>query len=233
MMVARLGNKYLADLEPWKLQKTNPEVVKEIMFTALNITAQLSQILEPFLPDTAQSIREMLKIDKVFKGFLDGHEIGEGKLLFSKVEDEDVERQTKKLARDKGQEADNKEMAASASATLSLQRSFKENINFDDFMKMDIRVGTIISAEKVKKADKLLQLSVDLNSEVRTIVSGISQQFTPEEIVGKQVSVLCNLEPRKLKGVESQGMILMAEDASGKLSFVSPEAGFASGSEIR
>ena len=233
MMVARLGNKYLADLEPWKLQKTNPEVVKEIMFTALNITAKLSQILEPFLPDTAQSIREMLKIDKVFKGFLDGHEIGEGKLLFSKVEDEDVERQTKKLARDKGQEADNKEMAASASATLSLQRSFKENINFDDFMKMDIRVGTIISAEKVKKADKLLQLSVDLNSEVRTIVSGISQQFTPEEIVGKQVSVLCNLEPRKLKGVESQGMILMAEDASGKLSFVSPEAGFASGSEIR
>ena len=230
MNLARFGNKYLADQEPWKLQKTDPEAVKQIMFNALNITAFLADAFEPFLPDTCAKIRLMLKIDKVFKGFLDGHEIGEGKLLFSKVEDSDVEHQIQKLSKDKPVVEETEENTAN---TESMTRPFKENINFDDFMKMDIRVGTITSAEKVKKADKLLQLSVDLGTEIRTIVSGIALQFTPEEIIGKQVSVLCNLEPRKLKGVESQGMILMAEDASGKLSFMSPDSDFESGAEIR
>jgi methionyl-tRNA synthetase len=229
MNLARFGNKFLADLEPWKLQKTDPEAVKKIMFSALNITAYLAQAIAPFLPDTASNIREMLKIDVDFKGFLDGHEIGEAKLLFSKVEDEEVEKQMEKLAKPKTSAS-----TPETSAPLSLQeRPFKENINFDDFMKMDIRVGTITTAEKVKKADKLLQLSVDLGSETRTIVSGIAQHYSPEEVIGKQVSVMCNLEPRKLKGVLSQGMILMAEDSAGKLIFVSPESGFENGAEIR
>jgi len=230
MNLARFGNKYLADQEPWKLQKTDPEAVKQIMFNALNITAFLADAFEPFLPDTCKEIRSMLKIDKVFKGFLDGHEIGEGKLLFSKVEDSDVEHQIQKLSKDKPVVEETEENTAN---TESMTRPFKENINFDDFIKMDIRVGTITAAEKVKKADKLLQLSVDLGSEVRTIVSGIALQFTPEDIIGKQVSVLCNLEPRRLKGAESQGMILMAEDASGKLSFIGPDSDFENGAEIR
>jgi methionyl-tRNA synthetase len=230
MNLARFGNKYLADQEPWKLQKTDPEAVKQIMFSALNITAFLADAFEPFLPDTCKEIRSMLKIDKVFKGFLDGHEIGEGKLLFSKVEDSDVEHQIQKLSKDKPVVEETEENTAN---TESMTRPFKENINFDDFIKMDIRVGTITAAEKVKKADKLLQLSVDLGSEVRTIVSGIALQFTPEDIIGKQVSVLCNLEPRRLKGAESQGMILMAEDASGKLSFIGPDSDFENGAEIR
>jgi len=151
-------------------------------------------------------------------------------LLFSKVEDSDVEHQIQKLSKDKPVVEETEENTAN---TESMTRPFKENINFDDFIKMDIRVGTITAAEKVKKADKLLQLSVDLGSEVRTIVSGIALQFTPEDIIGKQVSVLCNLEPRRLKGAESQGMILMAEDASGKLSFIGPDSDFENGAEIR
>ena len=230
MNLARFGNKYLADQEPWKLQKTDPEAVKQIMFNALNITAYLADAFEPFLPDTCIEIRSMLKIDKVFKGFLDGHEIGEGKLLFSKVEDSDVEHQMQKLSKAKPMVEETQENTANSE---SMTRSFKDNISFDEFMKMDIRVGTITSAEKVKKADKLLHLNVDLGSEVRTIVSGIAMQFTPEEIIGKQVSVLCNLEPRKLKGVESQGMILMAEDNTGKLSFIRPESIFENGADIR
>jgi methionyl-tRNA synthetase len=240
MNLARHGNKFLADLEPWKLQKTDPEAVKKIMFSALNITAYLAEAVEPFLPETTQNIREMLRIDALFRGFLEGHEIGEAKLLFTKVEDEEVEKQMAKLT---GQKAVGNGVVSALGTSaplshqetgpLSLQRPFKDNINFDDFMKMDIRVGTITEAEKVKKADKLLQLTVDLGSETRTIVSGIALHYSPEDVIGKQVTVLCNLEPRKLKGVMSQGMILMAEDSSGKLMFVSPEAGFENGAEVR
>ncbi|MEX2596599.1 MAG: methionine--tRNA ligase [Salibacteraceae bacterium] len=231
MNLARFGNKYLADQEPWKLQKTDPEAVRKIMFNALNITANLADAFEPFLPDTANLIREMLKIDRVFKGFLDGHEIDEAKLLFTKVEDEAIEKQTLKLKKEAM--TNNLQSNSESAQSDGVVRPFKENISFDDFMKMDIRIGTITAAEKVEKADKLLKLSVDLGSEARTIVSGIALQFKPEDVIGKQVSVLCNLEPRKIRGVESQGMILMAEDAEGKLSFVTPEAGFESGSEIR
>jgi len=231
MNLARFGNKYLADREPWKLQKTDPEAVKSIMFNALNITAHLAEVLEPFLPETAIRIREMLKIDTVFKGFLDGHEIGEAKLLFSKVEDDLIDQQMAKLK--PVESAPTAEAASVAPADSGVGRPFKDNISFDDFMKLDIRVGTIKTAEKVKKADKLLQLSIDLGTEVRTIVSGIAMHFTPEEVIGKKVSVLCNLEPRKIRGVESQGMILMAEDSEGRLGFISPDDDFESGAEIR
>ncbi|NQV53386.1 MAG: methionine--tRNA ligase [Flavobacteriales bacterium] len=230
MNLARYGNKYLADSEPWKLQKSDPVAVKHIMFNALNITAFLAEALDPFLPDTSTRLREMLKIDKVFKGYLDGHEIGEAKLLFAKVEDTDVDRQMAKLAKEDAV-ADKTESTSEMETPAA--RPFKDDISFDEFMKLDIRVGTITSAEKVKKADKLLQLSVDLSTEVRTIVSGIAEHFTPEEVIGKQVSVLCNLEPRKIRGVESQGMILMAEDATGKLQFISPLSAFETGAEIR
>lgn len=224
MNMARFGNKYLADLEPWKLQKTEPEKVRAIMFNALNITAYLAKAFEPFMPEAAQRMRDMLRIDRDFKGFLDGHEIGAAELLFKKVEDEEIERQIAKLAAAKSESAPEEEPEG---------RPFKDDIAFDDFVKMDMRVGSIQSAEKVEKADKLLKLSVDLGSEVRTIVSGIAKHYTPDEIIGKQVTVLCNLEPRKIRGVESQGMILMAEDASGKLMFIGPDAAFETGAEIR
>ena len=224
MNMARMGNKFLADLEPWKLQKTNPEEVRKIMFSALNITAHLATAIDPFMPEAALRIREMLKIDKVFKGYLEGHEIGAAKLLFAKVEDEDIEKQMHKLSASKPQ---------SSSDNKGPNRPYKANMTFDEFQKMDMRVGTIKTAEKVKKADKLLQLSVDLGTEIRTIVSGIAQHYKPQEIIGKQVSVLCNLEPRKIRGVESQGMILMAEDSAGNLVFVSPQEAFQSGAEIR
>lgn len=219
--LARFGNKFLADLEPWKLQKTNPEEVKKILFSALLITGYLSEAIDPFLPNTAKKIRTMLNIEKGFEGYEPGHTIGKADLLFSKVEDEEMDKQIEKLKK------------VENSTEESNARPFKDNISFDDFMKMDFRVGTILTAEKVKKADKLLQLSVDLGSETRTIVSGIAQHFNPEDVVGKQVSVLCNLEPRKIRGVESQGMILMAEDDAGKLMFISPTDRIDSGSEIR
>lgn len=222
MNLARFGNKYLADLEPWKLQKEDPEAVKGIMFNALNITAYLAQAFDPFMPEAADRIRKMLGIERGFIGFEQGHAISEAHLLFTKVEDAEIEQQIQKL-----------EQAKPAPAVEKEARPFKANISFDDFLKMDMRVGTIQTAEKVEKADKLLKLSVDLGSEVRTIVSGIAQHYTPEEIIGKQVTVLTNLEPRKIRGVESQGMILMAEDNEGKLAFVSPERAFETGSEVR
>lgn len=223
MNLARFGNKFLADLEPWKLQKTNPDEVRKIMFSALNITAHLAKAIDPYMPEAANRIREMLGIDPIFNGFLDGHEIGTAKLLFAKVEDEDIDHQIQKLASAK----------STTSSPESADRPFKPNMTFDEFKKMDLRIGTIKTAEKVKKADKLLQLSVDMGTEVRTIVSGIAQHFSPEDVIGKQVSVLCNLEPRKIRGIESQGMILMSEDNEGNLVFISPEKAFQSGAEIR
>jgi methionyl-tRNA synthetase len=224
MLLARFGNKYLADREPWKLHKTDPEKVRKIMFNALNITAYLADVFDPFLPDTAQSIRDMLRIDPVFKGFLDGHEIGEAKLLFSKIEDEQVAHQIEKLESKK---------TTKNQQTMSTFEPFKENITFDQFMQLDLRVGTIVEAEKVEKADKLLQLKIDLGAEVRNIVSGIAQHYKPEEIIGKQVTVVCNLEPRKIRGIESKGMVLMAEDNDGKLVFINPDQPFGAGSLIR
>ncbi|WP_281253684.1 methionine--tRNA ligase [Labilibaculum filiforme] len=229
MGLARLGNKYLADTEPWKLIKTDEERVKTIMNISLQITANLSTLIEPFLPFTAIKLRQFLNIEPLAwqnigaNVIADHHQINTASLLFEKIEDETIQAQVDKLLTTKASNEAEKRVVAPA----------KENINFDDFMKLDIRVGTITAAEKVAKTKKLLKLTVDTGIDQRTVVSGIAEHYTSEEIIGKQVSILVNLEPKKLKGIESQGMILMAEDADGKLSFVSPDTKIKPGSEIR
>ncbi len=230
MDLARLGNKYLADTEPWKVIKTDEERVKTIMNISIQITAALSIILEPFLPFTTAKLREFLNIEKLgwdLAGKPDlidaGHTINKARLLFDKIEDEEIEKQIQKLMDSKkANEAENVKVEAA-----------KENCTFDDFMKMDIRVGTILEAERVPKTDKLLKLKIDTGIDQRTVVSGIAVDHKPENIIGKQVSILVNLEPRKIRGIESQGMILMAEDASGKLNFVVPDEKTANGSGIK
>ncbi|MCZ4695474.1 methionine--tRNA ligase [Ancylomarina euxinus] len=229
MTLARLGNKYLADTEPWKVIKTDEERVKTILNISLQISATLSTLMEPFLPFTAEKLRGFLNMDRIewadvtADALPAGHQINKPELLFEKIEDETIQAQVDKLEATKlANELENR-----------VAVPVKENINFDDFMKMDVRVGTITEAEKVAKTKKLLKLTVDTGIDIRTIVSGIAEHYKPEEIIGKQVSVLMNLEPRKLKGIESQGMILMAEDADGKLAFVSPEQAVAAGSEVR
>lgn len=225
MNIARIGNKLLADTEPWKLFKTKPEEVETLMAHGLQITALLGLLGEPFLPKTSQGIKQQLNLKdevstrfwaerKVFAFLEQGHQLNEAQLLFKNIEDAEITVQLQKLEEAKKQNA-------SASATLV---ELKPEITFDDFSKLDIRVGQIIEAQKIKGADKLLQLKVDIGLEKRTIVSGIAEHFKPEDIVGKKVSVLVNLAPRKMRGVESQGMILMAEDPAGKLTFVAPPA---------
>ena len=229
MNVARLGNKYLADEEPWKVIKENPERVQTQMYVALQIATALSSLCEPFLPFTADKLREILNVERMdWKTITTstalieaGHTIGEAKLLFDKIEDEQIQKQLDKLkATEKENTAGMTTEITTEEVTITPQ---KDETTFDDFMKMDIRVGTILEAEKMPKADKLLILKVDTGIDVRTVVSGIAEHFTPEEIIGKRVTVLANLAPRKLRGVESQGMILMANDAEGKLVFVNPD----------
>ncbi len=226
MNLARMGNKYLADTEPWKLIKTDPERVKTIMNIALQITANLSVVFEPFLPFTAAKLVNMLGIDTLKwesagsdELLAAGHVINKAEILFSKIEDDAIETQIEKL-HSAGEEENN-------------FPPMKEEIAFDDFMKMDIRVGEIVSAEKVKKADKLLKLTVNTGLDTRTVVSGIAEHYQPEDVVGQKVSILMNLAPRKIRGVESQGMILMAENAEGKLAFVSPTREMEAGGEVR
>ncbi|OUQ54031.1 methionine--tRNA ligase [Alistipes sp. An116] len=221
MNVARIGNKYLADTEPWKVIKTDPGRVKTILYVALQITANTAIAIEPFMPFSSAKILRMLAVDK-FRwerlGAVDlipaGHEIGEPELLFEKIEDDVIQRQLDKLAATKAAN-----MAAEAAQHVEPQ---KDTIQFDNFQKMDIRVSTILAAEKVAKTKKLLKLTVDTGIDKREIVSGIAEHFSPEELVGKQVLVLVNLAPRELKGILSKGMILMAEDASGKLRLLQP-----------
>ncbi|MBE6213124.1 MAG: methionine--tRNA ligase [Rikenellaceae bacterium] len=222
MNFARIGNKYLADTEPWKVVKTDPERVKTILNIALQITANVAVAIEPFMPFTAEKILKMLNINKLSwqrLGAMDlveaGHVIGKPELLFEKIEDDVIEAQLKKLADIKAANA-----AAAAAEHVTDQ---KAECSYDDFQKMDIRVSTILAAEKVAKTKKLLKLTVDTGIDKRTIVSGIAEHFTPEELVGRQVLVLVNLAPRELKGITSNGMILMAEDASGKLELLAPE----------
>ncbi len=221
MNVARIGNKYLADTEPWKVVKSDPERVKTILNIALQITANLSIAIEPFMPFSAAKILRMLLVEPFGwerLGRTDliaaGHEIGEPSLLFEKIEDDVIQKQMDKLAAIK---AANK--AAESAQNIDAQ---KDSISFDDFQKMDIRVSTILAAEKVAKTKKLLKLTVDTGIDKREIVSGIAEHFAPEELVGRQVLVLVNLEPRTLKGIESRGMILMGEDTSGKLVLLQP-----------
>ena len=222
MNFARIGNKYLADTEPWKVVKTDPERVKTILNIALQITANITIAIEPFMPFSSAKILSMLNIEKLGWDNLGsmsliaaGHTIGEATLLFEKIEDEVIEAQLKKLDEIKKANA-----AAEAAEHVTEQ---KEECTFDDFQKMDIRVSTILEAEKIAKTKKLLKLTVDTGIDKRTIVSGIAEHFTPEELIGRQVLVLVNLAPREMKGVTSQGMILMAEDASGKLELLAPE----------
>ena len=257
MNVARLGNKYLADEEPWKVMKDNPERVKTQMYVALQIAAALSVLAEPFLPFTAAKLSKILNLGDLkehFEGFskflkerhqdandiiIDktlgwnnisensdlipaGHKIGEAELLFAKIEDEEIQKQIDKLE-------------ATKTANIAENQKAepqKDLIQFEDFAKMDIRIGTILEAEKMPKANKLLVLKVDTGIDVRTIVSGIAESFSPEEIIGKRVSVLANLAPRALRGVESQGMILMTTNAEGKLVFVNPDADAPNGATV-
>lgn len=230
MNLARLGNKYLADEEPWKVIKTDEERVKTILNVGLQIAANLAILAEPFLPFTSAKLFDMLNLtaqDWNKAGRMDlletGHQLNESYLLFEKIEDEAIDYQIKKLM-------DTKTANAQEEAAPELA---KQNITFDQFATMDIRVGKILGAEKVAKTKKLLKLQVDTGIDQRTIVSGIAEYFEPEQIIGKQVSVLINLEPREIKGILSQGMILMAENSEGKLSFVAPAEEFPNGSVVR
>ncbi|HLT54193.1 MAG TPA: methionine--tRNA ligase subunit beta, partial [Flavobacteriaceae bacterium] len=231
MNLARLGNKYLADEEPWKVIKTDEARTQTIMYVALQIATALATLSEPFLPFTSIKLKNILKVsssnstqengienlwnDITSKEVLlpSGHTIGEAELLFTKIEDETIQFQLDKL------EASKK----ANEAAKKVVEPQKDTITFDDFTKLDIRVGTILEAEKMPKAKKLLVLKVDTGIDVRTIVSGIAESFTPEEVVGKRVTVLVNLSPRELRGVVSQGMILMTENTEGKLVFVNPD----------
>lgn len=229
MNLARLGNKYLTENEPWKTIKTDPERTATVLNISLQICANLALLSEPFLPFTAEKLREMLNQDKAFwyeagnsELLEEGKQINQAQLLFEQIDDKQIEAQLEKLQQ-------TKKANELASATVEPQ---KANIEYDDFAKMDIRVGTILAAEKVAKTKKLLKLTIDTGIDQRTIVSGIAEYYSPEEIIGKQVSVLVNLAPKALKGIESQGMILMAENLDGSLSFISPEKPIKNGGTI-
>ena len=231
MNFARIGNKYLADTEPWKVVKSDAERVKTILNIALQITANTAIAIEPFMPFSAEKMLKMLNVDKFSweqMGSMEliaaGHTIGQAELLFEKIEDDVIQKQLDKL------EAARKAiLEAEAAQNITEQ---KAEVSFDDFQKMDIRVSTILAAEKVAKTKKLLKLSIDTGIDKRTIVSGIAEYYTPEQLVGRQVLVLANLAPREIKGIESRGMILMAEDALGRLVLVQPEDKTMSGAMI-
>ena len=222
MNVARLGNKYLADEEPWKMIKENPARVQTQMYIALQIASALAILSEPFLPFTANKLCNILHIEVnnwnlEFENWnltKPGHQIGQAEILFAQIEDTEIQKQLDKL-----------EATKTANKVENTKaESQKETITFEDFAKVDLRIGTIIEAEKMPKANKLLFLKVDTGIDVRTIVSGIAEHFTPEEVIGKRVTVLVNLAPRALRGVESEGMLLLTNNAEGKLVFVNPDA---------
>jgi methionyl-tRNA synthetase len=231
MNLARLGNKYLADEEPWKVIKLDEKRVQTIMYVALQISAALAVVSEPFLPFTSRKLKNILNIsaDLSWKDVTDSpvliqatHQINKAELLFSKIEDPAIEAQIEKLQATKiANEQENKVIEPQ-----------KDTIEFEDFTKLDIRVGTILEAEKVAKTKKLLKLKVDVGIDTRTIVSGIAESFSPEDIIGQQVAVLVNLAPRKIRGVESQGMILMTDTPDGKLAFVQPEKAVKNGQAV-
>ena len=230
MNLARLGNKYLADAEPWKVVKTDPERVKTIMNISLQITANLTIVLEPFLPFSMKKLRGWLNLQDMNWNdggntslLKPGHKINKPELLFDKIEDEAIAKQVEKL---------NSTKKANEAASVKVAPA-KQVVTFDDFSKLDIRTATILEAEKVPKTAKLLRLKIDTGLDVRTIVSGIAEYYDPEKIIGRQISIIANLEPRKIKGIESQGMILMAEDKDGKLVMVTPSEKVSNGSTIK
>ena len=230
MNLARIGNKYLADTEPWKLAKTDMNRVGTIMNIALQITANLAIVFEPFLPFSMEKLNKMLNVEPLGWNRLGatdllpaGHQLGKAELLFEKIEDSVIEAQIQKLL-------DTKKANEEANYQT---KPIRENITFDDFTKLDIRVGTVLECTKVPKADKLLQFRIDDGLEKRTIVSGIAQHYKPEELVGKQVCFFANLAPRKLKGIVSEGMILSAENWDGGLAVITPEKAVKPGSEVK
>lgn len=229
MGLARAGNKYLADQEPWKLIKTDAKRTEVVMHVALQVAGALAVVAEPFLPFTAAKLRKMLNMGEIKWADVKaapmlpkGHQIGKAELLFDKIEDDVIQAQMDKLAATK--EANALESAEAIPA--------KENIEFDDFTKLDLRVATVLEAEKVPKTSKLLKIKVDTGVDQRTVVSGIAEFFEPAALIGKQVVVVLNLAPRKIRGVESQGMILMAEDANGALVAIGPEGQVKPGSSV-
>lgn len=229
MNLARLGNQFLQAQEPWK-KGDEPETVKGIMYTANQIAAALAQLGEPFIPFASDKMLSMMNLEREDWNDLEstdefipvGHQLGQSELIFSKIEDEAIEAQINKL----------NESKVKNNMTNPNAEPQKELISFDDFQKMDIRIGTILEAKKVEKADKLFELKVDTGMDIRTIVSGIAEHFTLEEIVGKQAMVLANLAPRKIRGIESQGMLLFADKEDGKLTFVNPEAETPNGVQV-
>jgi methionyl-tRNA synthetase len=242
--VSSFGNLYLQEQSPWKEWKENPDSqdVKDCLFNCLQIVTLLSVLSEPFLPFTSKNIRNLLKLNPLQNGDLEttiedvknnnplidaGHQIGEPELLFAKINDRKDSSRLELINKQKAT------LQAILDAEKAEERApVKAEITYDDFSKLDIRTGTILSAEKVEKADKLLKLTVGLGFEERTVVSGIAQFYKPDEIIGKQVLLLANLAPRKLRGIESQGMILMAENENGELSFVSPQDGWGNGHQV-
>jgi methionyl-tRNA synthetase len=222
MSLARFGNKYLADKEPWKLIKENEKAVEDILFNSLQIIGNLIILMRPFLPKTSDKIVKILNLPKQILSWetagneviiASGHEINKGELLFSKIEDQEVEIQKQKLLNSK-------------KANMQKETGkppIKDEIEFDDFMKLDIRIIKILEAERIPKTDKLLKLKIDLGFEQRTIVSGIAHIYKPEDVIGKQATYLANLKPRKIRGVESTGMILMIQENEGKLNFLNPD----------
>jgi methionyl-tRNA synthetase len=231
MEIARLGNRYLTEKEPWKTIKTDPDDAQLALHNCLVLIGHLAACLQPFLPATAKKILNMLNWPSEQIGFEEevvfknGHQLNAASLLFEKVEDEVIDKQIEKLRL-------KREAATNPAKNMEITPA-KANINYEAFAGMDIRIGTILAAEKVAKTKKLLKLTIDTGIDERTVVSGIAEHYEPEAIVGKKVSILVNLEPREIKGIVSQGMILMAEDGEGKLTFVSPDDELHNGSVVR
>ena len=230
MEIARNGNKYLQDTEPWKLIKdeANAQTVADCLFTCIQIVKEIGNYSQIFLPVTSDKLLSLLNINSYDDAIAEGHEINKPVLLFEKIEDELIESQKEKLRKTKENNAKN----AAPAAEEKTETPIKPMIQYDDFTKLDIRVATITAAEKIKKADRLLHITLDVGSETREVVSGIAEHYAPEDIIGKQVTYLANLAPRTLKKIESTGMILMAEDTDGKLKFVAPNDATAAGSII-
>ena len=231
MGLARLGNKYITEQEPWKVYKTDKQRTASIIYVTLQITANIAALMSPFLPFTSGKLKEWLNVDNLVEwdnignveALTPGHKINKPGLLFEQITDEQVQAQIDKLEKTK---ADNK-------MTDFKPVEQKPNVSFDDFSKMDIRVCTIISAEKVTKTTKLLKLTVDTGIDTRTVVSGIAEYYEPEKLAGRQILMIVNLEPRKIKGIESRGMILCAQDADGSLHFVAPNEELKNGAEVK
>jgi methionyl-tRNA synthetase len=239
MNLSRIGNKFLADTEPWKLAKEDMEAVAYIMNFALTMVGNIALAAQPFLPDGASNIQRQLAVtswdfltkdfwfrEEIIKVVAPGHPLAKPELLYKNIEDEDIEKQIARLKPSKG---------AAQPAPSNEQKEvkpFKPEIVIDDFGKLDIRVGTVLTAEKMEKSNKLLKLTVNDGHGTRTILSGIAQHYSPDEVVGKQVTFIANLAPRKMMGIESQGMILMAEDGDGKLRLVQPTGSVTPGSTV-